>query len=116
MKKITSIILSLLIIPAIVHSHVRIIEMKPGKEAVLTESPKKVMLQVSKSIENTFSKIEVFNQKEEKVSKDTVFSKNDTVMEVELLDDVKSGEYTVKWICMSLNGHKQNGSYKFIIK
>jgi len=116
MKKLPVIIIVLLVIPGIVYAHALITKMTPGKDAVLTDSPPKVMLQLSKPIETAFSKIEVFNQKEEKVSKSTVFSEDAKIMEADLRDDLESGEYVVKWVCMSKDGHTQKGSYIFTVK
>lgn len=63
-----------------------------------------------------FSKIEVFDQNGKKVSKETRCTQDDTVMEVALEKGLPPGTYTVKWKCMSLDGHKQTGEYTFRIE
>jgi methionine-rich copper-binding protein CopC len=116
MKKIFFIIFLFLIIPQIVCSHAYLQEISPSEDAVLTTPPKKVTLSFAGSVEPALSKIEVFDQGEKKVSLKTRFLEDNRIMEVELFDELNAGEYSVKWFTLSLDGHKQRGSYKFTIK
>jgi methionine-rich copper-binding protein CopC len=92
-------------------------EHSPEKNAVLESSPLKITITFLGSVETVFSKIKVFDGGGKKVSKKKMnFSEDDTVMEVDLEENLKPGKYTVKWTCMSLDGHKQTGEYTFTIK
>jgi methionine-rich copper-binding protein CopC len=57
----------------------------------------------------------VFDKEGEKVFKKTKSLANDTKIEVELKEHLTSGEYTVNWKCMSLDGHSKKGKYKFTV-
>jgi methionine-rich copper-binding protein CopC len=115
MKWILSLLFVLLIVPAIVNAHVRMLESFPGENAVLNEPPQKVTLTFLGSVETMFSKIEVYDSHGKKVSNKKTFREDDTIMEVGLDDNLPEGQYTVKWICMSLDGHKRSGEYTFSI-
>ncbi len=116
MKKLGLVLLVLLGIPLIVSAHVYMRECIPEEDAIVTTAPEKVTMIFVGSVEPVFSKIEVFDQKGSKVSKKTTFLEDDTVMEAKLAGDLQRGEYTVKWLCMGLDGHKQKGSYKFTLQ
>ena len=116
MKSLIIIIAFFLFIPQLVYSHVDMREKSPSEDAILETAPEKVVISFYGSIEPTFSKIEVFNQHGDMVSMKTHVSDDGSVMEASLPEDLKSGEYTVKWLCISMDGHKMKGSYKFIIK
>jgi methionine-rich copper-binding protein CopC len=106
----------LLLVPAVLYAHVYLRGTDPENGAVLDSCPGKVTMTFVGSLEPAFSKIEVFDQEGNKVSKKTTFRESDSVMEVELQEDLKPGEYTAEWLCVSLDGHKQKGSFAFIIK
>jgi methionine-rich copper-binding protein CopC len=107
----------LLLIPLSVSGHVYLLECNPEQDAILDAPPEKITITFVGTLEPVFSKIEVFDSEGKKVSgKKTAFSEDDTVMEVALDADLDSGKYTVKWKCMSLDGHKQTGEYTFTIK
>ncbi len=116
MRKIIVYCLIMAFMPVFASAHVYILECNPDQDAVLDAPPEKITITFVGSVEPFFSKIEVFDSEEKKVSgKKTEFSEDDTVMEVALNTDLPTGEYTVKWSCMSLDGHKQNGEYTFTI-
>jgi methionine-rich copper-binding protein CopC len=118
MKKFSAIILFLLLIPSLAYSHAYLIETVPEEAASLTEPPRKVSLQFLGFLEHFFSKVEVYNSEGSKVSSETKLKDGDdgTVMEAELISGLNPGEYTVKWACIGMDGHRQNGSYTFTIK
>ena len=78
--------------------------------------PEKVVITFLGNIEPAFSKVEVFDSKNKKVSKKTTFREENTIMEAELEKDLPPGVYKVKWKCMSLDGHAQKGKYTFTVK
>ncbi len=116
MRKIIVYCLIMVFMPVFASAHVYILECNPDQDAVLDAPPEKITITFVGSVEPFFSKIEVFDSEDEKVSvKKTAFSEDDTVMEVALIKELDLGEYTVKWTAMSLDGHKVTGDYTFII-
>ncbi len=117
MKHIIAFCLMMIFIPVLVSAHVYILEYNPEQDAILDAPPEKITITFVGTVEPLFSKIEVFDSEGNKVSKKkTEFKEDDTVMEVALKKELDSGEYTVKWVCMSLDGHKQKGEYTFTIQ
>jgi methionine-rich copper-binding protein CopC len=116
MKNILCIIAFILILPSAVFSHVDLREKSPPEDAILETPPEKVVISFFGSIEPTFSKIEVFNLKGDKVSLKSHVSENGSVMEVSFSKKLIPGAYTVKWLCVSIDGHKVKGSYTFTVK
>ena len=118
MKKLSIIIMFLLVIPSLAFPHAYLIESRPEEAAVLIESPGQVTLHFLGFLEHFFSKVEVFNSAGNKVSKKTQLldGEDGSVMGTKLKEDLTSGEYTVKWLCISKDGHKQKSSYSFTIK
>ena len=116
MKKIIVSFLFMLMLPTLGFSHSPIKEAVPSSGDVLITSPQNVSITFSKPVEPTFSGIEVFRQDGTKVSEEITFSEDNTKIEVGLKETVTSGEYTVKWKGMSLDGHSKSGHYKFMVK
>ena len=106
-------ILLLLVFPTNINAHVRMLDSFPPENSILNEPPEKVTLTFLGSVETVFSKVAVYDFSGNKVSKRETFREDDTVMEVSLDKNLPSGQYTVKWTCMSLDGHKQTGKYTF---
>lgn len=115
MRKLAVFLSVLLLVPALACAHVYLLQCSPDQDAMVADAPKKVTITFVGSVEPAFSKIEVYDPDGKKVSGKTKFLENDTVMEVELAEDLARGVYQVKWVCMSLDGHKQKGEYKFTI-
>lgn len=106
------------IIPSSAFSHAYLIETQPAEDAVLNEAPEKVTMQFLGYLEHFFSRVEVYDQNEDRVSDKPVLTDSDdgTTMEAAIREKPGPGEYTVKWICVSKDGHKLSGSYRFLIK
>jgi copper transport protein len=111
-----SIFLMPLLVPAVLYAHVYLRGTDPQDGAVLDSCPGKVTMTFIGSVEPAFSRLEVFDPEGKKVSKEPTFRESDSVMEVELIEGLKPGKYTAEWLCMSLDGHKQKGSFTFAIK
>ena len=118
MKKTALIITVLLFIPQIIFPHAYLMDSKPAEGELLTDSPEKVSLNFLGTLEQVFSKIEVLDRDDNKVSGKTEFTKTDdgTSMHVEFKHKLEPGKYTVKWTCLGMDGHKQKGSYTFTIE
>ncbi len=116
MKPLVIFIALLIMFPAAVSAHVHMRECSPKQGAVVTAPPGRVRITFSNSVEPVFSRVTVLDSSGKTVSGKTQFLEDNTVMETELLKNLAPGRYTVKWKCVSLDGHKQTGSYTFIIK
>ncbi len=103
-------------VPVLSSAHVYLLQCVPAQDEEINTPPDTVVLTFVGSVETAFSEVEVFGPDGEKVSGETRFLENDTVMEVDMPNDLSSGVYTVKWTCMSLDGHRQKGEYKFTLK
>jgi methionine-rich copper-binding protein CopC len=68
------------------------------------------------AMERMLSKLEVFGPAGENISKKTVFSEDNSVMEVELEEGLGAGKYTVRWKGISKDGHVQKGTFSFSVK
>jgi methionine-rich copper-binding protein CopC len=116
MRKLSIVLIfSLISVPALVTAHTYVKRFVPAKNSVIYGSPETVTITFVKPMEQMFSKIEVFDRNGKKVSQKTTFSQKNTVMESDLDKDLSEGQYTVKWTCMSLDGHKKSGKYTFRI-
>lgn len=115
MKRL-AVLLALLLMPALAYAHVYLRSTEPAEGAVLDKAPQKVSVTFVGSVETAFSKVEVFAPDGEKVSDKTSFHESDSVMEVGLKEELPAGVYTVKWHCVSLDGHSQKGLFKFTVQ
>jgi methionine-rich copper-binding protein CopC len=115
MNKKVILLAFLLIIPLHANAHVMLMESYPAKNAVLEESPSKVTLTFMGAMEPEFSRVEVFDKDGNKVSKKSKCTLKKRILEAELVEGLTSGEYTVEWFCLGMDGHKSKGSYKFLI-
>lgn len=119
MKKLLIISTAIFFVTALsflANAHVYMLECNPEPGTNADTPPQKITMTFVGSVEPAFSKIEVFNEKGDKVSKKTIFREDDTIMEVELEKDLPPGKYIVKWKCMSLDGHMQKDEFEFFIK
>jgi methionine-rich copper-binding protein CopC len=116
MKPFLAFVALLITFPAAVSAHVHLHECSPKQGAVVTAPPGKVSITFSNSVEPLFSRLSVVDSSGKTVSGKTQFLKDNSVMETELVKNLAPGRYTVKWKCVSLDGHKESGSYTFTIK
>ena len=116
MKPLVVFIALLIMFPTAVSAHVHMLESSPKQDAVVTSPPGRVRITFSNSAEPTFSTVTVVDSSGKTVSGKTQFLEDNTVMETELLKNLAPGKYTVKWKCVSSDGHKQTGSYTFTVK
>ena len=115
-NKILAFFIILCLIPAICSAHVGILNSSPAKNGFVSSSPEKVTIKFGGELEPAFSKVEVFDENDKKVSGKTTFLNSNKVMESEMNENLPLGMYTVKVKCMSLDGHSIKEEYTFIIE
>jgi methionine-rich copper-binding protein CopC len=115
-NKILSFFFALWLVPALAFAHVGMLNSNPAKNGILSSPPEKVTIKMAGKVEPAFSKIEVFNPENKKVSKKTLFLKENQVMETELKGKLPTGVYTVKWKGMSVDGHSIKGEFNFTVE
>lgn len=116
MRMLVFVLMLLLMFSVAASAHVYLLECEPAENAVLSEAPSKAIIRFAGSVESAFSKVEVFDASGKKVSKKTRFLDRDMLMEADLEPNLPAGSYTVKWKCMSLDGHSQTSEYTFTIQ
>ena len=115
-NKILTFFIALWLIPALGFAHVGMLNSNPAKNGFVSSSPEKVTIKFGGELEPAFSKVEVFDQNDKKVSGKTTFLKSNKVMESELDENLPPGMYTVKMKCMSKDGHTITEEYTFTIE
>ena len=115
-NKILTFFIALWLIPALCSAHVGMLNSSPAKNGFVSSSPEKVTIKFGGPLEPAFSKVEVFDENDKKVSGKTTFLKSNKVMESGLDENLPPGMYTVKIKCMSLDGHSIKEEYTFIIE
>ena len=115
-NKILIFFIALWLIPALCFAHVGMLNSTPAKNGFVSSSPEKVTIKFGGELEPAFSKVEVFDRNDKKVSGKTIFLKSNKVMEAELDENLPPGMYTVKMKCMSKDGHTITEEYTFTIE
>jgi methionine-rich copper-binding protein CopC len=115
-NKIMTFFVAFWLFPALCFAHVGMLNSSPAKNGFVSSAPEKVTIKFGGPLEPAFSKIEVFDQNDEKVSGKTAFLKDNKVMESPLEEDLPPGTYTVKIKCMSLDGHIIKEEFNFFIE
>jgi methionine-rich copper-binding protein CopC len=116
MKPLVVVIALFIMFPAAVSAHVHLRAASPKQGSVVATSPGSARITFSNSVEPVFSRVTVIDSSGKTVSGKTEFLKDNTVMETALPKDLAPGKYTVKWKCVSPDGHKQTGSYTFTVR
>ena len=115
-NKILAFFVAFWLIPALGFAHVGMLNSSPAKNGFVSSSPEKVTIKFGGELEPAFSKVEVFDRNDKKVSGKTTFLKSNKVMESMLDGNLPPGMYTVNIKCMSLDGHTISEEYTFTIE
>jgi methionine-rich copper-binding protein CopC len=102
----------------LVFAHAHLKAQTPAENTQVATSPEAITLTFTEGIEPKFSGLTVTDAKKQTVKTDTATrSETDrTKMIVPLLQTLQSGDYTVDWHVVSVDGHKTHGSYTFSVK
>lgn len=101
---------------AFAHAHLQ--QQLPAAGAEVNASPQALTLNFSEGIETQFSGVTLTGpqQKTIPLGKPVRSDGNKAQLTVPIEQALTSGEYTVDWHVVSVDGHKTKGQYTFIVK
>ncbi|MFW0767060.1 CopC domain-containing protein YobA [Trabulsiella odontotermitis] len=101
---------------ALAHAHLK--NQSPAADRQAPETPRELTLTFSEGVEANFSGLTLTGPAQVKVATGpaTVNGKNNTQLVVPLEQPLASGNYTVDWHVVSVDGHKTKGQYHFSVK
>src|SRR3989442_2788328 len=87
----------------------------PPAEGAAATAPTEIRLNFSEGVISKFSSVEVKDQAGKKIATGKVATnpKDQKELVVPLQAPLKAGTYTVKWIVVSVDTHRVNGTYTF---
>ena len=97
-------------------AHARLRQATPAPGATLTAAPKQVSITFSEALEPKFSAIEVRNAARARFDAGPPRSGADAKILVVDLKPLPPGDYTVAWRATSVDTHKTDGSFSFILQ
>ena len=90
---------------------------EPGAGARLTAAPHEVLIRFDRMLESNFSSLHVEDHQGHRVDVGkTKLSKDDLHLLQVCLPPLKPGTYRVIWSAFSLDGHRTQGDYSFVIR
>lgn len=106
--------LFLALIPA-AFAHTEPVSMVPAVNSVVS-APPAVTIHFSGALEPKFSSITVTDASGQQVSKEASKVGTDTKVMTVAVPPLAPGVYTVHWVGVSTDSHREQGSYKFTVK
>lgn len=115
---IAGLLLGLLLAPAPAAAHSFLREAKPGVDAVVKRSPKRIALWFNEPIEAEFAKIVVTTRKGRRVraAQPAPVDGTDDALTLRLHRKLPAGRYAVTWRVVSADAHIQSGEFAFRVK
>ncbi len=95
-------------------AHAMLEHASPGAGAVLRVTPKSVVLDLSEALEPAFSSVSVSDAAGRDVSAARMVVSGDTMSIA--LKPLVPGAYRVTWHAVSVDTHRTQGSYTFVVK
>ena len=95
-------------------AHAMLEHASPGAGAILTAAPKNVVLDLSEALEPAFSNMSVSDASGHDVSAARAVVSGDTMSIA--LKPLVPGAYRVTWHAVSVDTHRTQGSYTFVVK
>jgi len=112
MKRITTIILTLALLPAVASAHAFLDHASPKVGSTAATAPKELRLWFTEKLEPTFSTAEVRNAQGTVVSGKAQAAGDGTELRVPL-KPLANGTYSVTWRVLSVDTHRTQGSFTF---
>lgn len=101
---------------AFAHAHLK--QQSPAADTQVDKAPQALTLSFSEGIEAKFSGVTLTGPQQATVPVGAVAlnEKDNKQMTVPVEQTLTSGDYTVKWHVVSVDGHKTQGQYRFSVK
>lgn len=101
-----------------VFAHAHLKNQTPAANAQVTAAPQALTLSFSEGVEVKFSGVTVTGPQQTQIPVGAVKlnEKDNTQLIAPLEQPLKSGDYTVDWHVVSVDGHKTKGQYHFSVK
>ena len=100
-----------------VWAHTKLVRSEPAPHAVLRRPPVEIRLWFSERLEGAFSTAELRGQAGDKIEDQAArVSPADARMLTLKIPQLGSGEYTVKYRVLSIDGHVLEASFRFTVK
>ena len=99
--------------PALAHARLR--QATPAPGATLSTAPKQVSITFSEALEPKFSAIEVRNSSGKRFDNGPPRAGADSKTLIVDLKPLPTGDYTVVWRATSVDTHKTDGSFSFML-
>lgn len=122
MHRLHQLLLSLVLVIASITStsvwaHATLVNSTPASMAKLDHAPAEVVLKFSAALDTTFSAITVTDSNQKPVTDVKAYlDKADRTVLRLALPALSSGSYTVHWIAVADDGHRQKGEFSFTVK
>jgi methionine-rich copper-binding protein CopC len=101
---------------ALAHAHLK--NQTPAADSQAADAPRALTLTFSEGVEAKFSGLTLTGPEQAKIATGpaSVDEKDNTQLVVPLEQPLASGNYTVDWHVVSVDGHKTKGQYHFSVK
>jgi methionine-rich copper-binding protein CopC len=106
---------SLLLVAPSLFAHTHPMAMMPAADST-GSSPASVMIHFSGPLEPKFSLVTVTDKTGHVVNKDASVVAADAKSISLAMPTLAPGTYTVKWVAVSVDSHREQGEYKFTVK
>ena len=106
---------SLLVVVPTAFAHTEPVTMTPAANATVS-APPNVTIKFSGALEPKFSSITVTNAGGQNVNKEASTVSSDAKTMSVALPALPAGVYTVHWVAVSTDSHREKGDYKFTVK
>lgn len=116
-SKMIALLVGLLLLPGWAAAHAFLDHAEPRVGSDLTEAPKQIKIWFTQLIEPAFSKIQVFDSRGKEIDqKDTHVDEKDHKLLIVSLPALPADTYKVSWHVVSVDTHRTQGSFQFVIK
>ena len=106
---------ALVIVPTAT-AHAILLSTKPGNDAVLAVSPRRVVLAFNEPVESAFGSISVYDSSPTRIDDGNVTSPDEKTVTVGIDRKLGRGTYTVTWRVISADSHPVSGAFVFHVE
>jgi methionine-rich copper-binding protein CopC len=106
-------LLLLVLAPAIALAHAELVETAPEAGSTITEAPLEITATFDEDLVVESSDISLRNAAGERIARGRVDPTEPRVLRVSPPPDLADGEYEVRWVAASADGHIERGSFTF---